>query len=212
MRISSLFRFWVVGVSMVCMSSFVYAQPVEKQPAVDAVAAVQEKAPAVKPVKVLLMIAEQNIESPQKAWWASQVDLSVTEARIANALNTQRITIVDAALAQKSVTANPAFSVLNISDAASVQLAGMVDVQYVALGKAVASSGGAVPASTMRSFFANTTVKLIRVKDGTVAAYLDASGKSVHVDAITGGKEALVKAADELAERITQAIRADTGI
>ena len=33
--------------------------------------------------KVILLIAEQNIEGPQRAWWASEVDLSTTEAAIA---------------------------------------------------------------------------------------------------------------------------------
>ena len=33
--------------------------------------------------KIVLLIAEQNIESPQRAWWATEIDLSATETSIA---------------------------------------------------------------------------------------------------------------------------------
>ena len=42
----------------------------------------------------------------------------------------------------------------------------------------------------------------VRVKDGKVVAYLDSAGNSAHTDVITGGKEALVRAAGGLAEKI----------
>jgi len=50
------------------------------------------------------------------------------------------------------------------------------------------------------------TAKLIRVKDGKVIAYLDASGSSAHMDVITGGKEALNNAAIDLSAKIIQAL------
>jgi hypothetical protein len=81
----------------------------------------------------------------------------------------------------------------------------------VLLGKAVASSGGNVPQSNMRSCFANITAKLIRVKDGKVIAYLDASGNTVHMDVITGGKEALTNAAEDLATKVTEALKKEGG-
>ena len=77
---------------------------------------------------------------------------------------------------------------------------------YVVLGKAVASSGGPVPQSTRRSCFANLSAKLIRVKNSKVIVYLDAAGNSVHLDMITGGREALVSAATNLVPKLIEAI------
>ncbi|MDD5044700.1 MAG: hypothetical protein PHU91_01895 [Candidatus Omnitrophica bacterium] len=170
---------------------------------------------AATPVKiqapnVILLISEQNIEGPQRAWWASEVDLSATEASLAQRLIQAGITVLEPSQLQKVVKQNPAFRLVNISDAASVKLGNLARVQYVISGKAVASAGGNAPQSNMRSCFANITAKVIRVKDGKVIAYLDASAGSVHMDVITGGREALVNAADNLAGKIINALNADT--
>jgi hypothetical protein len=92
--------------------------------------------------------------------------------------------------------------VLNLSEDKSVKLGNLSKADYVILGKAIASKGGKVPQSNMLSCYANITAKLIRVKDGKVVAYLDAAGNSVHMDVITGGREALVNAAQDLATKI----------
>ena len=54
----------------------------------------------------------------------------------------------------------------------------------------------------MISCFANITAELIRVKDGIAVGYMTASGSSVHLDTITGGKEALLVAADDLSKQV----------
>jgi hypothetical protein len=100
------------------------------------------------------------------------------------------------------VKKDKAFRMVDMGDGQSIELAKLAKADFVVAGKAVASAGGTVPSSTMRSCFGNLTVKVIRVKDGTVAGYLDASGSSVHTDVITGGKEALVKAAESMAQKI----------
>lgn len=74
------------------------------------------------------------------------------------------------------------------------------------MGKAVASAGSRILDSNMRSCFANVTVKLIRVSDGKIIAYLDATASSPHTDLITGGKQALAKAGIELGEKIIKAL------
>ena len=64
----------------------------------------------------------------------------------------------------------------------------------------------------MRSCFANLSAKLIRVKDGKIIAYLDAAGNSAHPDVITGGKEALVSAANNLAPKLIEAVSKEENI
>jgi hypothetical protein len=161
--------------------------------------------------KIILLVAEQNIEGPQRAWWASEIDLSATEATIAQKLIDEGYDILEPSDLTKVIQQNPAFRMLNLSESQSVKLGNLSRANYVLLGKAVASSGGNVPQSNMRSCFANITAKLIRVKDGKVIAYLDASGNTVHMDVITGGKEALTNAAEDLATKVTEALKKEGG-
>ena len=164
----------------------------------------------VKP-KIILLVAEQNIGGPQRAWWASEIDLSATEAVIARKLLEQDYEVLEPSDLTKAIQQNPAFRMLDVSESQSVKLGNLSRANYVLLGKAIASSGGNVPQSNMRSCFANITAKLIRVKDGKVVAYLEASGNSAHMDVITGGKEALTNAAEDLATKIIEALKKEGG-
>jgi hypothetical protein len=161
--------------------------------------------------KLILLISEQNIEGPQNSWWASEVDLSITESAIAQQLLEQGYQVVEPSDLTKTIQQNPAFRVVSPSESQSVKLGTLSEADYVLTGKAVASSGGNVPQSQMRSCFANITAKLIRVKDGKVIAYLDASGNSAHMDVITGGREALTNASGDLAVKIVQALNKEGG-
>ncbi len=168
--------------------------------------------PAIPAVKVVLLVAEQNIEGPQKAWWASEVDLSTVEAAIATKLSERGFQVLDPAMLSGVVKAQPAFRVIGLSDDTSLRLGRASKADYVVIGKAVASTGGTVPQSTtMRSCFANVTVKVINVKTGKVAAYLDAAGSSVHPDVITGGREALKYAGEDAGAKIIAALDKQQG-
>ena len=155
-----------------------------------------------KTTKVILLISEQNIEGPQHAWWASEIDLSTTEAKLATQLIASGYDVLEPSNLTKVIREDSAFRLLNFSETKAVKLGNLSRADYVVLGKAIASAGGNVPQSSMRSCFANITAKLIRVKDGKVIAYLDAAGNSAHMDVITGGREALANAGEDLAAKI----------
>ena len=101
--------------------------------------------------------------------------------------------------------------IMAISEKESLRLGNLANADYLLLGRAVASAGANVPQSTMRSCFANVTAKLIRVKDARIISYLDASGNSAHMDAITGGREALSSSGDALASKIIEALNKEGG-
>ena len=162
--------------------------------------------------KIILLISEQNIEGPRAAWWASEVDLSATEATLAGKIIEAGYEVVEPQELETIIKKNRAFRILDISERNSVKMASLSKADYIVLGKAVAFSGGTVPQSNMRSCFANLTAKLIRVKDNKVITYLDASGNSVHMDVITGGKEALVNAATNLSQKIINALNKEQGL
>ena len=162
--------------------------------------------------KIILLIAEQNIEGPQHAWWASEIDLSTTESALANKLIESGYEVLEPSAMNKIIKKDRAFRVLGLSDATSVKIGNLSRAKYVVVGKAIASAGANVPQSSMRSCFANVTAKLIRVKDGSVLAYLDASGTSAHMDVVTGGKEALSKAGNNLAQKLVDLLNKQGGI
>ena len=159
--------------------------------------------------KIMLLIAEQNIEGPQSAWWASEINLSATEAAIAQKLIEAGFDVIDPAQITDALSQDKAFRLVELNEKDSLKLAQVSRADYVLQGKAVASAGGRVPQSSMRSCFANVTVKLLKVRGGKIVAYLDAAGNSAHMDTITGGKEALVAAAANLVPKIVEAVRKD---
>ncbi len=171
--------------------------------------AAEQKAPA-KP-KVILLISEQNIEGPQRAWWASEIDLSTTEAKLATKLIDGGYEVLEPSNLNRIINQDKAFRLVNFSDDKAVKLGNLSKANYVILGKAIASSGGNVPQSNMRSCFANISAKVINVKDGKVLAYLDASGSSAHMDVITGGREALSAAGDDLALKVLDVLNKQGG-
>ncbi len=161
--------------------------------------------------KIILLIAEQNIEGPQRAWWASEIDLSTTEAKVAGQLISQGYEVLEPSSLNQVIKQDRAFRMINLSEGKSVRLGNLVKADYVVLGKAIASAGTNVPQSSMRSCFANVTAKLIRVKDGKVIAYLDAGGNSAHMDVVTGGREALSNAGEDLAAKVIGALNKEGG-
>lgn len=167
--------------------------------------------PASKMPKIILLISEQNIEGPQRAWWASEIDLSITDAVIANQLIENEIEVIEPSQLRRIVKRKPAFRRVNISEEESIELGNLSSADYVVVGKAIASAGANVPFSKMRSCFANFSAKLIRVEDAKVIAYLDADDKSAHLDVISGGREALKKAAAKIAAQLVKALKKNKG-
>lgn len=159
-----------------------------------------------KKTKIILLVSEQNIEGPKAAWWASEVDLSATEARLATKLMDKGYEIIEPSSVDKVIKQKPGFRVIDIPQEKAVKLGNLTRADYLILGKAVASSGSNIPQSKMISCYANLSAKVIRIKDARVVAYLDASGNSAHMDKITGGKEALTSAAESLALKIIEAL------
>jgi len=154
----------------------------------------------------LLLISEQNIEGPQRAWWMSEVDLSTVESSVAQKLIAGGYEVLEPSVVSKQVSIDKAFKRADLPENDSVTLGKNLKADYVISGKAVASAGGEVPQSTMRSCYANVTAKIIRVQDGKVVAYLDAAGSTIHPDVITGGREALTSAGGDLANKVINAM------
>jgi len=168
---------------------------------------------AKEKAKFVLLISEQNIESPQRCWWSrpTEIDLSVTETAVARILTERGYEVLEPSSLQGVIKQSPAFRMVNMSQGQSLKIGSLAQADYVIAGKSIASSGEKIPQSNMRSFFANTQAKLIRVRDGKVIAYLDASGKSAHVDMVSGGRDALTSAGLDLARQVIEAVAQEGG-
>lgn len=160
--------------------------------------------------KVILLITEQNIGVPQRAWWAGEIDLSATEAVVAQKLAAAGYEIVDPSSVAGVIKQDKAFRVVNVPEKQKIALAKTGGAPYIVTGRAVASAGNLVPQSNMRSYAAVISARLIRATDGTVMAYFLEQGSSAHIDAVLGGTEALNMAGQRLAERILQALAQDS--
>ncbi|MCM8831571.1 MAG: hypothetical protein NC918_05225 [Candidatus Omnitrophica bacterium] len=163
------------------------------------------------PKKIIILISEQNIDSPQRAWWASEIDLSMTETVIAKRLIDEGFVVLGPEKVSNKIKQKPAFRIVQLSEESSLELADAVEADYVLLGKAIVSAGSKVLNSNMRSCFANITAKLLRTKDKQIVGYFEADAVSAHLDAITGGKEALTKAAEILSQKILDVLKKEGG-
>ncbi len=169
----------------------------------------ESQAPQQK--KVIILIAEQNIAGPQRAWWASEIDLSTVETMVAQHLIENGYQVLGPSETADIMRKTPAFRRVDLSEGQAAFLGGRADADYVVSGKAIASEGAVVPESRMKSYFANVTVQLIRVADKKVIAYLKSSGNSAHMDAVSGGQESLTAAGKDLAVKIVEAIKKAEG-
>lgn len=163
------------------------------------------------PTKVVLLISEQNISGQEHAWWVGQIDLSSTESVIASKLTAEGFVIVDPQALSGLLEQDAAFRLVPPSEKSSLKLASLANADYVVVGKAVATAGGNVPQSNMLSCYANTSAKLLRVKDGSVVAYVRARGNSAHLDVVSGGDEALQQAAEDISLQLIEQLKKTAG-
>lgn len=159
------------------------------------------------PTKIVLLITEQNISGLTHAWWLNEIDLSTVESTLAQQLIEAGYEIVEPAQLQSLLKDSPAFRMLSLKNCRVREMGDLAKAQYAVAGRAVASAGARLPQSEMRSYYANVTARVIRVLDGKVAAYLNAEGKSVHTDGVTGGREALSDAGKNLAGRVMEVLK-----
>ena len=162
---------------------------------------------AAAPARILLLITEQNIGSPQHAWWSSVVDLSIVESSLAQALSEAGYQVVDPESAQSVLKKEPAYRLVRMRECDMTDLANLQGAEYVIKGSAIASQGSRPPQSGMRSYYARVNARLIRVKDHMAVAAFNAWGKSVHSDAVAGGSEALEDAGRALAQKVFHVLK-----
>ena len=152
--------------------------------------------------RIMVLMAEQNVGQSRPYYYWKGADLSVCENVIHSSFLKDGFTFVDRTpLAGKlNVAAD------NISDAEAARLGGQVDAELVIVGKAFAKYAGNIAGTAMKSLQANVTARAVRVDTGMVIASAGGHGAAVHIDDITGGTNALEKAAENVADSLKSQI------
>jgi hypothetical protein len=178
-------------------------------------ASVPSRAEAGQP-RVLFMIAEQNIgHKYYMFWWWGQseykgetVDLSAAETQLKDSFLNGGFDVVDISATSGKFKISNAFKVADLTNDGAREIAKQVNAEIVVKGKAIATEGPRTPGSAVGSYIADVTATAIRVSDGKVLGAGKGHGVSRNISDVTGGTEALSKAATELADHLMEQINA----
>lgn len=161
--------------------------------------------------KILLLISEKNIEGSSVNWWADQTGFSAIEANLAKLLLELNYQPIEVKTAMNIVKKDKSFQLTNLAGNEALRMARALRADYILRGRAFTYASSNIYSVAGRPFFADATVKLIRIKDGQLIAELNAIGSSVNTDAAIGSKEALSNVAVDLAAKIISNINKDGG-
>jgi len=151
--------------------------------------------------RIMVLIAEQNVGQIHPYYFWDSIDLSICENVIQSNFLKDGFTFIDRASLEgkiKGITLRGT----DLSNSAAARLGGQVDAELVIVGKAFAKYAGNVAGTAMKSLQANVTARAIRTDNGMVIASASEHAAAVHIDDITGGTEAIKKAAEKLAESL----------
>jgi len=176
---------------------------------------VYASAEGVKP-RVLFMIAEQNVghEFYSFWWWGAveyhgkTMDLSAAETQLKESFLGNGFEVVDISATTGKLEISNTYRIADLTDKGAREIAQKVNAEIVVKGKALAKEGPRTPGSTVGSYIADITATAIRVDNGQVLGAARGHGVSRNISDVTGGTEALGKAATELANHLMEQINA----
>ncbi len=166
--------------------------------------------------RVLFMIAEKNIGHKYYVFWwwgrseyrGETVDISSAETTLKELFINRGFNVVDVAGLKGSFEVSNAFMVEDLTKDGAKQIGKNLNAEVVVFGKALATEGPRTPGSTVGSYIADVTAQAVRVDDGSVLASSKGHGVSRNISEVTGGADAISRAATEVGERLIEQIAA----
>ena len=153
--------------------------------------------------RVLLMVAEQNVNQGNASfWWGDKTfsaNLDVVENQMIDVLGQKGVRFVDRQALQGKIQVDPALSQAAPSDLAIKSFAGRTGAEYVIVGRAVATDGGPILGSKMHSVRANISMRVIELANGSIVSTSTLVDSVGHIDPVSGGTKALKKVASRAA-------------
>ena len=164
--------------------------------------------------RTMVLIEEKNIA---EHYYQFGMDMNTTETAIMNELMNFGFPFVDPAQTKTNIANDVVASALSGDTGAAASIAIRLGAEIVITGKAVSkvASGGpdVVRDAGFKSCQANINLRVIRADDAKIIAVASASDRAAHIDEITGGTQALQRAAKtaaiELKDKIVNAWQED---
>jgi hypothetical protein len=154
--------------------------------------------------RVLLMVAEQNVNQGNASfWWGDKTfsaNLDVVENQMIDVLGQKGVRFVDRQALQGKIQVDAALSQAAPSDLAIKSFAGRTGAEYVIVGRAVATDGGPILGSKMHSVRANISMRVIELANGSIVSTSTLVDSVGHIDPVSGGTKALKKVASRAAD------------
>jgi hypothetical protein len=152
--------------------------------------------------RIMVLIAEQNVGKDYSGYrWGTICD-DVIRARFTD----KGFTFADYSIPEDEFDFEKFYQFGDLSDESAVSLGNQGGAELVITGKALVKCMGNVAGTTMKSFQSTLTAKALRVNDGVVVASASVREATIHMDDLTGGSEAIEKAATKLANLLESQI------
>lgn len=164
--------------------------------------------------RTMVLIDERNITTNYHQLIA---DLNTTETTIMNEMMNMGFPFVDAVQAKKNIARDMAQAAIQGDATAAASIATRLGAEILITGTAISKVASGAPAVVRNAGFkscqANINLRVIRADDATIIAVASAHDRAAHIDEVTGGSQALEKAAkkasSELSEKIIKAWQQD---
>lgn len=168
---------------------------------------------AQKP-RVLFMIAEQNIgQEFYMFWWhgksefkGQHYDMAASETALKEEFLNKGFNVVDSSVATGKIEVSNAYKIADLTDAGAISVGRQLGAEVIVKGKALAKEGPRNTGSKVGSYIADITASALRVDNGAVLGSARGHGVSRNISEVTGGTEALEKAAREASGKIIDQI------
>lgn len=145
--------------------------------------------------RIMVLIAEQNLGQDYSGYrWGT-----ICDGVIRASFSEKGFTFVDYSIPEGEFDFEKFYQFGDLSDEGAASLGNKGGAELVITGKALVKCTGNVAGTTMKSFQSSLTAKAIRVNDGVVLASASVQEATIHMDDLTGGSEAIEKAATKLA-------------
>ena len=159
--------------------------------------------------RLMVIIDEKNMDT-HYYYYGWSIDMNTSENEVMNVLLEMGFPFVDREASMRKLQKDMVVSALEGNEAAAQSIATQTGAEVLLIGKAVskAASGGpsVLAQAGMVSCQATLNLRALRADDGTILATTGQQAAAAHIDQLTGGTQALQKAAKNAAEDISSKI------
>jgi len=154
--------------------------------------------------RVMVIVDEKNMDTHYYSW---SIDMNTTENEIMNDLLEKGFPFVDREASMRKIEKDAVMATLEGDATAAVAIATQSGAEVLIVGKAVskvaASGPSALAQAGMISCQATVNLRVLRADDGTIIATTSQQSAAAHIDQLSGGTQALKKAAKLAAEDLS---------